>query len=585
MPYYVSNGKVYLEDQSSNKGTAFEVSGATPGGTYGNTALPSGVKLINQGQSMVTDSAGTRKILTPTGLQLELPDPSSPGGTGTGGLSDLGISTSRPAVNREDITSQTQKELGGRKDIIGKSYEQRIAETQGLGEEQKKQLGAELGTNRRFSSSAKAFISYIDDKYKKEVANLELQKEEALSNFDFQMASLIDKRVAQARQEQQQDFDNAIKLFDLQQKQEEAKLKQNAGLITSSRQSAIIGLIDQGIEDPGQILQTINFDDSGKQVGDITLKEITDVLGSIPTRNDLVIADALGSGLKNPVDVYKAIRAKGRNVPITQIAEVMTKLNNAEKTIQGVVGEWLAAKENDPQFADFTLDDYAEWKDPAKALDIKERKLRIQKIEKELNGNGMLDGVGKIVPNQEKVQQINKEIVSNDAYKAIRKGQDSLQFLLDFEKTFKDKGLGTLPGPAKAKLQTTYQTTLLNLKEFFNLGVLNGPDLSVLKGIIPDPTENPTFLGFVPYPKTFVGRGSQVDEGIKNMKVSIEKTLDERYQSLLAQYGDYSPSAVGSLGDLNRIYVQQKAQVNPEVKKLLNENPNLTVDEVIQIIQ
>lgn len=174
-------------------------------------------------------------------------------------------------------------------------------------------------------------------------------------------------------------------------------------------------------------------------------------------------------------------------------------------------------------------------------------------------------------------QKLNKELVTNDAYKAIRKGQDSLQFLKDFEDAFSTYGLETLPGKGKAKLQTTYQTTLLNLKEFFNLGVLNGPDLEVLKGIIPDPTTGAF--------KKFRGRSSAVSEGIKNIKTNIEKTLDDRYQSLATQYGQYSIDDLSALKDAQRIYVEQKSSLNPSIKKLVDENKGLSPEEIIQIIQ
>mgnify|MGYP001611371708 FL=1 len=202
-----------------------------------------------------------------------------------------------------------------------------------------------------------------------------------------------------------------------------------------------------------------------------------------------------------------------------------------------------------------------------------------EKLKKDLaNAPGaILDNNEKILLPSEDARKINNEIVKNDAYKVIRKGHDSLQFLLDFEKAFDESGLETFPGESKAKLKTTYQTTLLNLKEFFNLGVLNGPDLSVLQGIIPDPS-----TGFF---KKFRGRASAVEEGIKNMKVNIEKTLDERFESLKTQYGNYSTDSVGSLADLYRLYVDQKILLNPKIKLLVEENPTLTDEEIVEIIR
>lgn len=45
-----------------------------------------------------------------------------------------------------------------------------------------------------------------------------------------------------------------------------------------SRENAIAGVIRQGITDPAEILDIVNFDDSGKQIGDISLEEINKIL-------------------------------------------------------------------------------------------------------------------------------------------------------------------------------------------------------------------------------------------------------------------------------------------------------------------
>ena len=42
----------------------------------------------------------------------------------------------------------------------------------------------------------------------------------------------------------------------------------------NSRRDVVLSLMDQGIKDPKQILQYINYDDTGKQVGDFTIEEV-----------------------------------------------------------------------------------------------------------------------------------------------------------------------------------------------------------------------------------------------------------------------------------------------------------------------
>lgn len=48
-------------------------------------------------------------------------------------------------------------------------------------------------------------------------------------------------------------------------------------------------------------------------------------------------------------------------------------------------------------------------------------------------------------------------------------------------------GIAALPGPHKDKMNAVRQGIMLQLKELFNLGVLNGPDLSLMERMIYDP--------------------------------------------------------------------------------------------------
>jgi len=188
------------------------------------------------------------------------------------------------------------------------------------------------------------------------------------------------------------------------------------------------------------------------------------------------------------------------------------------------------------------------------------------------------DPNGYIEVDTKEAQGVQKEIVSNDAYKAIRKGQDSLLALTAFEKLF--KAVGTTSGVTSPienrELKATYNASILNLKEFFNLGVLNGPDEAILKGVLPDPTGQ----GFVTNP--FAKQGTVA--GIQNMKDQIEQTLDDRYLSVKSQYSRYNPDEITVLNDLDRVYLQNKMTINPSVSKFIEDNPDMPLDEVLQVI-
>jgi hypothetical protein len=57
-----------------------------------------------------------------------------------------------------------------------------------------------------------------------------------------------------------------------------------------------------------------------------------------------------------------------------------------------------------------------------------------------------------------------------------------------FERNLVATGSQILPSAEKDALQTDYENLQLQLKELFNLGVLNGPDLALMRRIIQDPT-------------------------------------------------------------------------------------------------
>jgi hypothetical protein len=201
-----------------------------------------------------------------------------------------------------------------------------------------------------------------------------------------------------------------------------------------------------------------------------------------------------------------------------------------------------------------------------------------------LAAGGFATGDGKVALPVAEAQKVNKELTSNDAYKVVRKGQDSLQFLNDFETLFKETGAtsAVFSPRENAALKAKYNATILNLKEFFNLGVLNGPDEAILKSIVPDPTNRSATANIASLSIYNPAKGTEA--GIANMKKQIEDTLDDRFASLSTQYSVYSPQSVTSLGDLQRIYIQNKALINPEVKKMIDENPDLSPDDIISII-
>lgn len=51
-------------------------------------------------------------------------------------------------------------------------------------------------------------------------------------------------------------------------------------MIDAGRQSAIKGIMDQGIDDPSKILSLLNYNDKNQKIGDYTLEEIMSLINT-----------------------------------------------------------------------------------------------------------------------------------------------------------------------------------------------------------------------------------------------------------------------------------------------------------------
>lgn len=85
-----------------------------------------------------------------------------------------------------------------------------------------------------------------------------------------------------------------------------------------------------------------------------------------------------------------------------------------------------------------------------------------------------------------------KPIPGSEPEKAQRKEEHRLgstQSSLDrYEKALEATGPTFFMGAGKAKLQTAYNDLMLEMKELYNLGVLNGPDLEIMERTLTNPT-------------------------------------------------------------------------------------------------
>lgn len=252
-----------------------------------------------QGEYLIGVEGGELKYGTIGGISL--PDRSDLNLGEDLGVSDrvVGIASSLPSVNSAEIDKQTRDEFVGTRETLSKSFEQRIAEAEGLSKDEQRAAEAKLGTNRRFSTSAQAFVKYIDEENKKTIVNLETQRDEALANFDFKLAGLINERINNARAVAQQDFQNALSIIEFSQKNAEKKPEEDATLqLKSDRENSILEALASGSTTVADIFKSVR-----ESVSDITLEEVTGVLESIGT----------AAGMKDTTNAAEKLTGDAKN--------------------------------------------------------------------------------------------------------------------------------------------------------------------------------------------------------------------------------------------------------------------------------
>lgn len=200
------------------------------------------------------------------------------------------------------------------------------------------------------------------------------------------------------------------------------------------------------------------------------------------------------------------------------------------------------------------------------------------------------DGLKFVTVSQEEKAKLNNQIASSETYKAITSSENAWRALKEYENFVNKEGAVGILSPVKhSEAQNIYTTALLQLKEFYNLGVLNGPDLEIMAGLLPSAA-----LGGIELQGETLGRGiskdidpfrgAQVKSAIKIQKSQFEDKLDNDYLTIKSQYRDYSSEDLTVLKDIDRRYLQMKSQVNPAAKKFLQENADMPLEDAVQVI-
>lgn len=143
-----------------------------------------------------------------------------------------------------------------------------------------------------------------------------------------------------------------------------------------------------------------------------------------------------------------------------------------------------------------------------------------------------------------------------DRQKKIQALANASDALDSFERTLATTGSTIQPGAAKDALQTDYENLQLQMKEMYNLGVLNGPDLALMRRVVGDPT---SLTGRA----MALGRGDEQTTRIQAQIVQLRQKL-EGFKRRLAEGNAALGVPMSSDSDGNTITVNGKTFKVPD---------------------
>jgi hypothetical protein len=109
---------------------------------------------------------------------------------------------------------------------------------------------------------------------------------------------------------------------------------------------------------------------------------------------------------------------------------------------------------------------------------------------------------------------------STEAQKQITGVQNTRNAIQEFRNELSNfSRLDLLKPKDRARIESKYQNMLLQAKEAYNLGVLNGPDLTILEGIIYNPTK---LKGAVIGKEGIDAQASELDRIMANIKTTVQ---------------------------------------------------------------
>lgn len=219
-------------------------------------------------------------------------------------FNDLKAGLSQFTVSDADLKAQT--------DAISAQWDARIATMKDVNVRREKSintLGIRMGSQYTGGSGGVfgGIVSEEERQGVQRIADLESQKQAAISaakdaartkNWD-----VYNTQLGLAEKAYTAKLDEVTKL---NQSVTDANKKAQDQATQASREGAIADLIGQGVSDPQTLLNYLNYNDKGAQVGDFTIDEITKTMKALlPNGLDDIVKTAAQNGA--PADVIQSI--------------------------------------------------------------------------------------------------------------------------------------------------------------------------------------------------------------------------------------------------------------------------------------
>lgn len=180
-----------------------------------------------------------------------------------------------------------------------------------------------LGGSTRYTGSASGIMAGYQRADIMELADLDAKEMAAIAEAKSAQASqnykIASQKIDLVEKLRKEKIDKATKIAETIA-EENKKAREN--MIKMSRESAIADLFTQGITDAKDILDYINYDESGNAIGDVSLKEIQDVL-------DIINPSANLDGASSDYKTYKIAQKNGDIPQSWSYFDYQTAVKNA----------------------------------------------------------------------------------------------------------------------------------------------------------------------------------------------------------------------------------------------------------------